>query len=173
MTKKEIVVFLLLAAGPLWGCSAAPLIGASHEVYVVWKDRESSRYYTYDVKTVCQAIKQSCDQLKLETVIQAATSENGCFLETKGKYPMEIKASPVEKNLTKVVVTIELFGDKHYAELLYRTVDNDMLNKLDIEPTTDAVLKTIATDKQHALPGTAVNFTQQILGLLVITDFFS
>ncbi len=148
MTKKEIVVFLLLAAGPLWGCSVAPqLIGASHEAYVVWKDRESSRYYTYDVKTVCQSIKRSCDQLKLETLIQDATSENGCFLETKGKYPMEIKASPVEKNLTEVVVTIELFGDKQYAEVLYRTVDNDMLNKLDIEPTTDAVLKTLTTDK--------------------------
>jgi len=160
VTKRGIFFFLLLAASLLSGCVAAPLIpaaggaqvipviGASYEGYVVWKGRESSRYYTYDTKTVCQAIKQSCDQLKLETEIQNPASENGCSLDTKGKYHMEINASHSEENLTKVVITIELFGDKQYAELLYRTIDENIPKKTDIKPTTtDAVLKTTTTDK--------------------------
>jgi hypothetical protein len=160
VTKGNIVVFLLLAASLLSGCAAAslipavgeaqviPVIGASYQGYVVWKGRESSRYYTYDIKTVCQAVKQSCDQLKLETVVQNPASENGCSLETKGKYPMEINASHIEEKLTKVVITIELFGDKQYAELLYRTIDDNIPKKTDSKPvTTDAVLETTTPDK--------------------------
>src|SRR5271157_3588668 len=116
MTKREIVVFLLLATSLLSGCgtcvlipfaggaAAIPVAGGSYQGYTVWKGRESSKYYTYDIKTVCQAVKQSCEQLKLETVIRNPVSENGCSLKTKGNYPMEINVSNVEKNLTKVVV---------------------------------------------------------------------
>jgi hypothetical protein len=44
---------------------------------------------------------------------------------------MEINVSHVEKNLTKVVITIALFGDKQYAELLYRTIDDNIPKKMD------------------------------------------
>ena len=172
--KRDIAVFLLLAASLLSGCAVAPLIpvvseaqvipviGVSYQGYVVWKGRESSKYYANDSKTVCQAIEQSCEQLKLGTVIQKPASENGCSLTTKGKYPMEIGASRTEENLTKVVITIELFGDKQYAELLYRTVDDNIHKKKDILPTTtdnspkkmdikpittDDIQKTTTTDK--------------------------
>ncbi|MGZ6193361.1 MAG: DUF3568 family protein [Syntrophales bacterium] len=160
MRKGEILVFLLLAASLLSGCAAAPLIpvvgeaqvipviGVSYQGYVVWKGRESSKYYAHDSKTVCQAVEQSCEQLKLETVIQNPASENGCSLVTKGKYPMDISASRTEENLTKVVITIELFGDKQYAELLYRTIDDNTHEKTEIKPiTTDDIHKATTTDK--------------------------
>jgi hypothetical protein len=130
------------------GSQAIPVAGGSYQGYTVWKGRESSRYYKYDVKIVCQAVKQSCEQLKLETVIQNPASENGCSLETKGKYPMEINVSYVEKHLTKVVITIDLFGDKQYAELLYRTIDDIIPKKMDNIPTrTDNIHETTTSDK--------------------------
>lgn len=116
-------------------------ISGSYQGYIVWKDRESFKYYTCDSKTVCQAVKQSCEQIKLETVIQDQVSEKGCSLETKGNHPMKINVSSVEKNLTKVVITIALFGDKQYAELLYRTVADNISKKMDNIPTT--------TDNNH------------------------
>jgi len=153
MTKREIVVSLLLAASLLSGCAALglipffPVIGGSYEGYTVWKGRESSKYYTYDSKTVCQAVKQSCEQLKLETVIQNPVSVYGCALETKGNYRMEINVSNVEKNLTKVVITIALFGDKQYAELLYKTIDDNIPKKMDnVPPSTDNIPKTTTGD---------------------------
>ena len=144
VTKKEIIVLLLIAASLLSGCAAAPLIpavaeapvipviGVSYQGYVVWKGRESLKYYAHDSKTVCQALEQSCEQLKLETVIQNPPSEKGCSLATKGKYPMEISASRTDENLTKVAITIDLCGDTQYAELLYRTVDDNIHKKKDI-----------------------------------------
>jgi hypothetical protein len=154
MVKREILVFLLLATSLLSGCAVLglipfiPVVGGSYQGYTVWKGRESLKYYTHDSQTVCQAVKQSCEQLILETVIQNPVSENGCSLETKGNYPMEINVSNVEKNLTKVVITITLFGDKQYAELLYRTIDDNIPKKMDnIPTTTDNILKTTTSDK--------------------------
>ena len=54
---------------------------------------------------------------------------------------MEINVSQVEKNLTKAVITIDLFGDKQYAELLYRTIDDN------IPTTKDNIHKTSTSDK--------------------------
>jgi Protein of unknown function (DUF3568) len=81
-------------------------------------------------------------------VIRNPASENGCSLETKGNYPMDISVSTVEKNLTKVVITIALFGDKQYAELLYRTIDDNIPKKMDNTLTpTDSIHKTTTSDK--------------------------
>jgi hypothetical protein len=61
---------------------------------------------------------------------------------------MEINVSSVAKNLSKVIITIELFGDKQYAELLYRTIDDNIPKKMDNMPTTaDNVHKTTTSDK--------------------------
>jgi hypothetical protein len=155
MTRRELVVFLLLTTSLLSGCAVVGLIpfigssvGGSYQGYSVWKGRESSKYYTYDIKTICQAVNQSCEQLKLETVIQNPVSEDECSLETKGNYPMEINVSHIEKNLTKVVITIALFGDKQYAELLYRTIDDNIPKKMDIVSTaTDNIHETTTSDK--------------------------
>ena len=54
---------------------------------------------------------------------------------------MEINVSHVEKNLTKVVIAIALFGDKQYAELLYRTIDDNIPKKM------DNIHKTTTSDK--------------------------
>jgi hypothetical protein len=154
MKKREIVVFLLLATSILTGCALLgltpfiPVVGGSYEGYTVWQGRQSSKYYTYEVKTICQVVRQSCEQLKLEAVIQDPALLHGCTLETKGNYPMEINVSYVEKNLTKVVITIALFGDKQYAELLYRTIDDNVPKKMDkVPPTTDNIPKTTTGDK--------------------------
>lgn len=144
MTKREFVVFLFLALSLLSGCEIAPLVslaGGSYQGYTIWKGRESSKYYPYDSKVVCQAVKKSCEHLKLETVITNPVSDNGCTMETKGNYPMEISVSYIEKNIAKVVITIALFGDKEYAELLYGTIGNN------IPRITDNVPKTTTKDQ--------------------------
>jgi len=143
MIKRMIlIVSLFLAASLMSGCVAAPLIpvlgassqiipvvGVSYEGYTVWKGRESTRYYATDLDTTYQAVKKATEQLRIETVIQNSASENGHSLETKGNHPMQIDVSEIEKNLTKVVVTIELLGDKQYVELFYRTVDDNIPKK--------------------------------------------
>ena len=133
MIKRMIrIVFLLLAASLISGCAVFPILpffGASYQGYTVWEGRESTRYYASDLDTTYQAVKRSCEQLNLETVIQKQASGHGYSLETKGNHLMQIHVQPVETNLTKIVITIALFGDKPYVELFYRTVDDNIPKK--------------------------------------------
>ena len=143
MIKRMIlIVALCLAAGSLSGCAAVPLlgvtsveiipvVGASYQGYTIWRGRESTRYYNNDLETTYQAVKKATEQLKLETVIQNPASGNARLLETMGNHNMQIDVSEAEINLTKVAITIELFGDKQYVELFYRTVDDNLRKKID------------------------------------------
>jgi len=139
MIKRIIlIVSLFLAASIISGCAAAPILpvlGASYQGYTVWKGRESTRYYASNLETTYEAVTQSCEQLKLDTVIQNPASKNEHFLETKGNHPMRINVLFVEINLTKIVITIDLFGDKQYVELFYKTVDNNIPKKEVIDNT--------------------------------------
>jgi len=133
MIKRMIqIVCLFLAASLISGCAVfavLPLFGASYQGYTVWEGRTSTRYYACDLDTTYRAVKRSCEQLELETVIQNPASEHGYSLETKGNHPMQINVLPVETNLTKIVITIALFGDKPYIELFYKTVDDNIPKK--------------------------------------------
>jgi len=133
MIKRMIpIVFLFFAASLISGCAVLPILsilGTSYQGYTVWEGNESIRYYAYDLDTTYQAVKRSCKQLELETVIQNPASEHGYSLETKGNHLMQIHVLPVETNLTKIVITITLFGDKPYVELFYKTVDDNIPKK--------------------------------------------
>jgi hypothetical protein len=50
-------------------------------------------------------------------------------VETGGNMPMVINILPVEKNVTKVVLTIAQFGDKQYAEFFYKTIEDNIPKK--------------------------------------------
>jgi len=144
MTKSIIlIVSLFLTAGLLSGCPAVqmlPVIGASYEGYVVWKRGQSTRYYAYDLDRTYQAVKLSCEQLKLKAEIQNLGSGKGYFLQTWGDHRMEIDVLPFEKGLTSVVINIGVFGDKEYVEFFYRIVDGNIAAKA-------------ADDKEKPVPG--------------------
>ena len=116
------------------GCAAAPLspffpyIGSSYQGYTIWEGRQSIRYYGSDLDTTYQAIKLSCEKLKLETV-QNPVNENDRSLKTEGNHSMRITVLPAEANLTKVIITIELFGDKPYVEFFFKTVEDNIPKK--------------------------------------------
>ena len=133
MTKSIIlIVSLFLTTSLLSGCPAVqmlPVIGASYEGYVVWKRGESTRYYAYDLERTYQAVKRSCEQLKLKAESQNLGSGKGYFLETRGDHPMEIDVLPFEKSFTSVVIKVGLFGDKQYVEFFYRVVDGNITTK--------------------------------------------
>jgi hypothetical protein len=74
-------------------------------------------------------VTRALDQLKLEATLIKSAPKEGYSLETKGNVPMHIDVLPLEKGVTTVVVSIPTFGDKHYVELFYRTVDDNLPKK--------------------------------------------
>jgi hypothetical protein len=106
-----------------------PVIGASYEGYSFWKSAESTRYYAYDLDRTFEAVKRSCERLKLGTGTQNLGSGKGYSLETNGDHPMEIDVLPIEKEFTSVAIRIGLFEDKQYVEFFFRIVDETIQKK--------------------------------------------
>jgi hypothetical protein len=126
---------LFLVTALLSGCAAIPflpflpMMGSAYEGYVVWKSGEATKYYAFDLDTTYRAVMQASDQLKLEATVIKSAPQEGYSLETKGNVPMHIDILPFEKSVTTVVIRIPTFGDKHYVELFYRLVDDNLPKK--------------------------------------------
>jgi hypothetical protein len=125
-------LFLITA---LSGCAAVPFLsflsitGSAYEGYIVWKSGEATKYYAFDLETTYRAVMRASEQLKLEATVIKSVPKEGYSLETKGDVPMHIDILPIEKSVTTVVTSIPTFGDKHYVELFYRLVDDNLPKK--------------------------------------------
>jgi hypothetical protein len=106
-----------------------PVMGSAYEGYVVWKSGEATKYYAFDLDTTYRAVVQASVHMKLEETLLKSSPEEGYSLETKGTVPMHIEISPLEKGVTAVVIKISIFGDKHYVELFYSLVDDNLPRK--------------------------------------------
>ena len=124
---------LFLVTALLSGCTALPFLSfmgsATYEGYVVWNSGEATKYYAFDLDTTYRAVTRASHQLKLEATLIKSAPKEGYSLETKGNAPMHIDILPLEKSVTTVVISIPTFGDKHYVELFYRTVDDNLPKK--------------------------------------------
>lgn len=126
---------LFLVTALLSGCAALPclsflpIMGTTYDGYVVWKSGEATKYYAFDLDTTYRAVMRASDQLKLEATLIKSAPKEGYSLETKGNVPMHVDILPLEKSVTTVVIRIPTFGDKHYVELFYRLVDDNLPKK--------------------------------------------
>jgi len=124
---------LFLVAALLSGCVALPFLSfmgsASYEGYVAWNSGEATKYYAFDLDTTHRAVMRASHQLKLDATLTKSEPKEKYSLETKGTVPMHIDIIRLEKSVTKVVTSIPTFGDKHYVELFYRTVDDNLPKK--------------------------------------------
>ena len=119
MKKIIIVISLFISTSLVSGCFIVPIIpftGTAYEGYTIWRGDEAIRYYTHDFDTIYQAVKRTCEQMKLKTTVQSTASEKRYSLEIEGNNPMHVNVLPVEDNVTKVAVRTSSFGDKQYAE---------------------------------------------------------
>lgn len=110
-------------------------MGSAYEGYVIWKSGEATKYYAFDLDTTYRAVVQASIHMKLEETLLKSSPEEGYFLETKGTVPMRIEISPLEKGVTSVVIKISVFGDKHYVELFYSLVDDNLPKKVNVGHT--------------------------------------
>ena len=126
---------LLFVTALASGCAAPaclsflPITGPAYEGYAFWKRGEATKYYAFDLGTTYKAVLQASDQLKLEAKATKPAPKEGYTLETKEDVPMHIDVLPLEKDVTIVVIKIPTFGDKHYVELFYKTVDDNLPKK--------------------------------------------
>ena len=127
MPKKIIWgAFLFFALNIIWGCSIVPIVpvvGTVYEGYVGWKNHQSIKYYAADIVTIHRAVMMSSQQLNLKVVRKKPPVNKGHALEVKCKEPLQIEILPFERKVTKVIIKIELLGDKQFAHFFYQRID--------------------------------------------------
>jgi hypothetical protein len=129
MLKKIIwSTCLFFAVNTIGGCTVLPfipIVGTVYDGYVGWKGHQAVKYYAEDVGTIQRAVMQSSQQLHLK-IIQKSKDASGRSLELKCKEPLQIEILPFEKKITKVMIKINLGGDKQFAEFFYHKIDANL-----------------------------------------------
>jgi hypothetical protein len=133
LMRKRIFPYLaLLVVTLLSGCAVVPflpfvpVIGSAYQGYVIWKGGEATKYYAFDLDTINRAVMSASDRLKLESTLIKSVPQEGYSLKTKGKVQMHIDILPFEKHVTIVVIRIPILGNKHYVQLFYSLIDDNL-----------------------------------------------
>jgi len=125
--KKIIWGACLFFAFNIFGCAGlvpiVPVMGTIYDGYVGWKEHQSIKYYAADINTIHRAVMLSSKQLNLKVVRKKSKVKRGHSLEVKCREPLQIEILPFERKVTKVIIKIELLGDKQFAHFFYQRID--------------------------------------------------
>lgn len=144
MRKLLLVVAMLL--GVVAGCEFLNPIGPAIQLGIYWMEGEAHKYYNADQKTTLAGLKASLAELEIP--VTEETESDGVVhlraggkmfvsddtgprrlgfkaekVELKGEDRFKIKVTVVKPRTTKVSIRANVFGDKPYCELIYRTLD--------------------------------------------------
>ena len=123
-----LVTFILSGCAIVPFLPFLPVMGSVYDGYVVWKSGKATKYYAIDIDTTYRSVMQAADQMKLEITLIKSVTQEGYSLEIERNIPMHIDILPLEKNVsvTRVIVSISMFGDKQYVELFYKLIDDNL-----------------------------------------------
>lgn len=148
---KNLVILLLFCVLtlPIVGCVASVIpfagsaVSAAAFLYVTWKNGEATKYYHYNTTTVHRAVRLALNDMDIRIASDSAqttknkgrkgvfsrhrkpesSSDNGFQIMAGNSNRFKIRVEHVEKDICRLKVRIDFWGDKPYVELLYKKVD--------------------------------------------------
>ena len=132
--RKLALILCLFSFISLPGCSGINPIAPIVSGIVMWIEGEAHKYYHNDSGTVYRAVKRACRELDYDISTDVGEdSESSYYIVAGGNDRFKINIRHVEGNITKLSVRVNFMGDKPYAELLYKKVD-EQLNTIEFGP---------------------------------------
>jgi len=130
---KNIMKFFTILALllPIIGCAAAiPIAGGfaagAYNFYLQWKEGEAKKCYPFSDDIVYRAVKRSVKEMGFNISKDEIDKKGVRSLVAGDKDKLKIKIEPLKKNVARLKVRINCMGDKPYAELLYKKVDEGL-----------------------------------------------
>jgi hypothetical protein len=125
--------FMLYILFPLFllnfcGCDpiVTPIINIGIQAAVMWKEGEAQKYYDFESATVYRAAKHASENLQLPILKDEPQEGNSYYLSLGQNDRFSVHISKIERNITLVKVRVNFMGDKPYAELFYKNIDNEL-----------------------------------------------
>jgi hypothetical protein len=112
------VLLICLFAGCQYVNPFTPII----QIGIFWIEGEAHKYYDTDEKTMQVAVKAVLKELTLP-IVHEQQYEGYYYILAGDKNKFKIKIRPVREKITKLSIRVDTFGDKPFAELIYRHVD--------------------------------------------------
>lgn len=108
------------------GCGAEILIAPIVSGIVMWSEGEATKYYDTDSKTLYHASKRVCKELEY-TITRDDKPKNGKYYLIAGENNrFKITIAEAQKDISSVKIRIDFMGDKPYAELFYKHLDEEI-----------------------------------------------
>lgn len=141
---KVLRIFAILGLLVMPGCwAASTLIGVpifvAQQAYVTWKNGEAFKYYPYNKEIMSRAVQRAFNRMQLTVVGVIPTSDGGCTFIVKwwdkttgygivagNNNQFNTNIEQKEQNVCLVRVRVDFWGDREYAELLYKYIDEEV-----------------------------------------------
>jgi hypothetical protein len=108
------------------GCGAEILIAPIVSGIVMWSEGEATKYYDTDSKTLYHASKRVCKELEY-TITRDDDPKNGQYYLIAGENNrFKITITEAQNDISSVKIRIDFMGDKPYAELFYKHLDEEI-----------------------------------------------
>lgn len=139
--KKLLLILAFLGFFTVAGCGPIDPVGPIISGVVAWVEGEAHKYYANDSATVYRAVKRACDELNYKISKDDPPNAVGDYYLVAGNNDrFKIKIQNVEADIAKLSVRVNFMGDKPYAELLYKKVD-EQISTIEFDPNGEPVRK--------------------------------
>lgn len=119
---KMLSALVLLCCFVAVGCQYMNPIGPIIQIGVYWLEGEAHKYYNSDQETIHRATIATLKELKLPITKDEKQSDY-IYILAGDDDRFKIKIRAVREEITKLSIRVNTFGDKPFAELIYRHVD--------------------------------------------------
>jgi len=124
---KNVLIFCLLF---FTGCGVelilAPLVSPIVSGVIAWNDGEATKYYDADSKLLYHASKRVCKKLEYEITRDDEPKEGQYYLIAGENNKFKITITPMQSDISSVKIRIDFMGNKPYAELFYKHLDEEI-----------------------------------------------
>lgn len=127
---KNLAICLLFLA--FFGCQVAPLAGPVVTGVVMWIQGEAHKYYYGDSEMLYRATKHTCEELGYQITRDDPPADGSYYLIVGANNQFKITIIQADPNIAKVSIRVNFIGDKSYAELIYKRID-EHLNTIEFD----------------------------------------
>ena len=124
MFKKWIAAIMCVSIFmfSLVGCNGINPIGPIISVGIMWLSGEASKYYEADSELIHEATHSALKELDFPVVSEIKRGDT-IFITADANDRFRIKVERVRPNITNLRIRVNIMGDKPYAELIYKKID--------------------------------------------------
>ena len=123
MINKILKIAVLCSFLISSGCSNINPVGPIVTLGIFWYQGEAQKYYATEQSALLEATKNVLNKLKLP-IESEVVDGNLIVIKAGDDDKFKIKIADVRENISKLSIRVNTFGDKPYAELIFRHVDS-------------------------------------------------